>query len=228
MCLTESNNDEAPPSSTLHVRGNASREYHIGSQCVAVLPSTDPMLFQDSSMNEESVNLQEERKDKEDDEAVTGNGEGVVEYCVSVEENESEAYHTLMEEETRKQENELIVTHMSNANTEGGMVLPAMSQNPTNNDKTELSSSVRTPSYTPMVPLSATDSKMVYNTPSLEVQKKHHYQPSISPPINRSPCNQTVSTVGKRNQFPSTVKGLNHGSILYRKVKVCSLTRVLF
>ena len=168
-------------------------------------------------MNEESINLQEERKDREDNEAVTGNGEGIVKHCVSVEENESEAYHTLMEEEMRKQENELIATHTSNANTEGGMVLPAMSQNPTNNDKTEPSSSFHTPSYTPTVPLPATDSIMVYNTPSLEVQKKHHCQPSISPPINRPPY-QTVSTVRKRNDFPSTIEGLNHGSMLYCKV----------
>lgn len=224
LYIVESNEDEGSM-----LRGNASQQCHVGSQRVAVLSSTAPIPFEDSSMNVEPI-LQEERKmgGKTDtgeagEDIAAKKGGGIMEELDGQE--ESSHYHTIEEEETKKQLHELMVSHQKIAGGVGKMVLPAVSHKTlysTNDDITELSSFNRTPSYSHTSPLSATDKRLVYNAPPFMCQGDNYCQPSISPPLPiplHGHVASSISTVRYRaEQFPLSVKDLEHGTLIYSEV----------
>ena len=216
LYLVESSNDESS-SSSLILRGSASGQY-IGTCCVAILPSNGPVPFSNSGMDEELI-LTEERKEgrEENNEQVhhTINVKGKrmeeeKSENLSLESRETfpECYHTVDEKEMHvQQQDELMVTHLSITNHEGGIVVP---QNPSpipNQDITQLSSSNLTPSYSPSAPISVTDTKLVYpSPPSLTLQQNYFSQPSIPP-------HKLIT-----RDFPETIERKDHGALLYAKV----------
>lgn len=223
LYIVESNEDEGSM-----LRGNASQQCHVGSQRVAVLSSTAPIPFEDSSMNVEPI-LQEERKmggktdTGEAEDIAAKKGGGIMEELDGQE--ESSHYHTIEEEETKKQLHELMVSHQKIADGVGKMVLPAVSRKTlysTNDDITELSSFNRTPSYSHTSPLSATDKRLVYNAPPFMCQGDNYCQPSISPPSPiplHGHVASSISTLRYRaERFPLSVKDLEHGTLIYSEV----------
>lgn len=218
LYLIESSNDEAS-SSSLILRGSATGQY-VGAHCIAILSSNGPVPFSDSRVDEE-LPLTEERKEEEKEENIqeelvgpphdmTIKGKGIEEENISLEPREAlpEQYHTVDEKETSVQEKaELTVTNLSINNREGGIVLL---QNPSpvlNSTITQLSSSNRTPTYSPSAPISDTDKH-----PTAPLQQKHFFQPSISP------RKQVVTRDQGDQDFPETITEMDHGALIYAKV----------